>query len=69
MSELIDLTDKLKIKEGLEMARCAQANLENAYAMNPHLRSHPMMQVVDIQIRQTIEALEDNPPKQLDEDL
>lgn len=54
-----------RLSEGLEMARCAQANLENLSNSIPNLKMFPMFKVVKLQIEQTIEALEGRDEKQL----
>jgi hypothetical protein len=47
-----------RLVEGLEMARCAEANLRNLVESVPGLAMLPMYKVVKLQIEQTIEALE-----------
>lgn len=43
--------------EALEQARCAYINLHNLVKMAPLIKGHPMVLLVRIQIRATIEAL------------
>jgi hypothetical protein len=49
-------TDK-KLEEGLAMARCTQANIENLSKAVPGLLNVPMFKIVQLQISQTIKAL------------
>lgn len=47
-----------RLSEGLEMARCAQANLENLATAIQLINKHPYFKIVELQIQQTIDALE-----------
>lgn len=47
-----------KISEALEQARCAISNLDNLVTLVPILKDQPMVQVVRIQIEETIRILE-----------
>jgi hypothetical protein len=51
------------INEGLEMARCAQANLINLGALLPLFKDQILFKIVELQIQQTIDALDPKPPE------
>jgi hypothetical protein len=42
----------------LEQAQCAEANLENMVAMMPVLARHPLLPILRLQIKDTVETLE-----------
>lgn len=47
-----------RIEEALEMARCAEINLDNLQGMVPLLAGHPFFKIVLMQVRTTIAHLE-----------
>jgi hypothetical protein len=51
-------TEKERNAEGLELVRCAQANLENLGLLMPIVKSNPMYKIVEIQLKQAEEALQ-----------
>lgn len=48
----------MSYEQALEMARCTEVNLENTVKMMPLMSHHPLLPIVKLQIRQTIEELE-----------
>ena len=50
-----------QLSEALEMAMCAQANLENIKKSAPMIAAHPYFQIVEMQIAETVEILERTP--------
>lgn len=55
----------MKIFEALEMARCAEINVDNIVRIFPVLINHPMIEIVKMQIRQVISFLdEDTEPQE-----
>jgi len=47
-----------KVYEALEMAMCADCNMDNLAKWNPEITSNPMFALVKAQIRCTIDLLE-----------
>lgn len=52
----------MDISTALEMARCAEINLENMVKIMPVLASHPLLPMVKMQIGECIKELEKEEP-------
>lgn len=46
------------MSDALEMARCVRVNLENMVIIMPTLKMHPLLPIVQMQIKECIAALE-----------
>ena len=51
--------EKVDISKALEMARCAEINIENVEKMMPILKAHPLLPIVKLQIKEVIKNLEE----------
>jgi len=49
----------VSLEQGLESARCAYINLHNMVKMMPALNSHPLLFLVEAQLREAIVQLDD----------
>jgi hypothetical protein len=49
---------KMSIEQALEMARCTEINIQNMVDMMPSLKLHPLLGIVQLQIKDCIELLE-----------
>ncbi len=47
----------MSLADGLELVRCAQANLENLAKMIQGIENSPMFKIVEMQLKQAEEAL------------
>lgn len=45
------------MSDPLEMARCVEINIENMVTIMPVLKMHPLLPIVQLQIKECIEAL------------
>ena len=52
----------MNIPKALEMARCAEVNIDNLIKVNPFIANHPFTQMVRIQIHECIKHLEEDEP-------
>jgi len=48
----------MSIEQALEMARCAEVNLNNVVGLIPLAKVHPLFEVVKNQIKECIKELE-----------
>ena len=46
------------MSDALELARCVEINIENMVTIMPVLKMHPLLSVVQLQIKECIAALE-----------
>lgn len=52
------MSDEQKVEQALEMARCADSNLDNLEKWQPAVKCNPMFAIVRGQIRSAIDLLE-----------
>lgn len=48
----------MTIEKALELAQCAQINLNNMVTMMPALRAHPLLPIVEEQLKECVDELE-----------
>lgn len=53
----------MDVPQAIEMARCAQINLENMVQVMPVLARHPLLPIVRMQIADVVKALDAEPPE------
>jgi len=49
---------KMNKEKALELARCTEINIQNMVNMMPTLKMHPLLDIVQMQIKACIEELE-----------
>jgi len=54
----------MSIEQALEKARCAEINLQNMVKLMPAMGSHPLLPMVEWQIKDCIEELERDAEKE-----
>lgn len=52
------MIDEQKIEQALEMARCADSNLDNLEQWQPAVKCNPVFSIVRAQLRSAIDLLE-----------